>query len=65
MAYSVLHSPPVLCVFVYSGCYDIQGSHRLDKIIFHDLSVTISLIVFAFAAFCRKCRKMRTFYITA
>ena len=49
-----------------------RGSHRLDKILFHDFSMTISqfsmtisLLDFAFAAFCGKHRKMQTFYMDA
>ena len=44
---------------------DIQGSHRLDKILVHDLSMTISsfsmtisLSDYAFVAFCGKRRKI-------
>ena len=49
-----------------------EGSHRPEEIFVHDFSMTISefsmtisLIYFAFAAFCGKLRKMRTFYIDA
>ena len=34
-----------------------QGAHRLDKICVHDFSMTISLLDFAFAAFCRNVQK--------
>ena len=36
-----------------------QGVHRLDKIFVHDFSMTISLLDFAFVAFCRNARKCR------
>ena len=45
-----------------ASIYSYQGSHRLDKIFFHELSMNISLRNFAFTVL-RKLQKMQTFYI--
>ena len=52
--------------------YLYQGSHRLDKVFYHDFSLTISrfsmtvsFLDFVFATFCGKHQKMQTFYVDA